>query len=111
LSLCTTAHSLYTRFANIFGASFPKRQCDRTLGTAAALSVRAGMARALGPAHATLLPPGAEGGDCWAAWLWAHEAYTSRNFVEAAVERLAVEIGLGRIVALRYCSSTLYQMH
>jgi hypothetical protein len=32
LSLCTTAHPLYIRFAKIIGASFLKRQCDRTLG-------------------------------------------------------------------------------
>ena len=35
MSLCTTAHPLFTRVTNIVGASlFLKRQCDRTLGAA-----------------------------------------------------------------------------
>jgi hypothetical protein len=32
LSLCATACLIDTRFANILGASFLNRQCDRTLG-------------------------------------------------------------------------------
>jgi hypothetical protein len=32
LLLCTAARPLYTTFTNIFGASFLKRRCDRTLG-------------------------------------------------------------------------------
>ena len=32
MSLRATVHPICTRFTNIFGTSFLKRQCDRTLG-------------------------------------------------------------------------------
>ena len=49
MSLCTAAHPLRTRNANIFGALFLKRQCDRTLDRGERADCRARQAAAAGP--------------------------------------------------------------